>query len=302
MATFRLATFNCENLFARYQFKENFTGNPSQGWSINETTFDILDEPQKKVTGQAIREADADILCLQEVENLPTLERFASRYCAPQKYKHRLLIDSHDPRNIDVGVLSRFPILTIRTHRDLRTPNNKAFLYSRDCLEVTLGVDGKEFTVYVNHLKSMMGGRDETHARRKEQADHVAGIVKSRWGAKLEGNFAVVGDLNDYIDADTALDVLVKKPLVNIVDRLPKVDQWTHYWAGGGEYRQLDYILLPGPLDKAQGNPVPGVVRKGLPWRATNYTGPRFDDVGENEPKASDHCPLFVDLDTANLL
>ena len=37
-------------------------------------------------------------------------------------------------------------------------------------------------------------------------------------------------------------------------------------------------------------------MRKGLPFRATKYTGPRFPDVGEDNPKASDHCPLAMEL------
>ena len=299
MGTFKLCTFNCENLFARYRFRENFTGDPEQGWTINDSTFDIYDETEKQITAKAIRAVDPDIVCVQEVENLPTLERFASRYLAPCKYKYRLLIDAHDPRNIDVGVLSRFPITSVMTYRDLRTKNNKAYVYSRDCLQVTFEVtDGVEFTVYVNHFKSMMGGRAKTHDRRKQQADEVAHLLKKQWGSDMKGNFAVVGDFNDYLGDGTALNGLVKSPLVNIMERVSEHDRWTHYYARDEEYRQLDYILLPKDLDDAQGNPVPGVERRGMPFRAERVTEQRFEFVGESAPKASDHCPLYVEMDT----
>jgi len=303
MAKFTLGTFNCENLFARYQFRANFTGDPDQGWTINDSKFDIYDETEKQITAKAIRAVDADIICVQEVENLPTLERFASRYLGPCKYKHRLLIDAHDPRNIDVGVLSRFPVTSVMTYRDLRTKNNKSYVYSRDCLQVTFEVaDGVEFTVYVNHFKSMMGGRAKTHDRRKQQADEVAKLLKGHWGDEMRANFAVVGDFNDYLGQGTALSGLVRAPLVNIMDRVSDEERWTHYYAREEEYRQLDYILLPKALDDAQGHPVPAAERRGMPFRAERVTEDRFDFVGEDAPKASDHCPLYVELDTDGML
>ena len=76
----------------------------------------------------------------------------------------------------------------------------------------------------------------------------------------------------------------------------PEAERWTHFYARGREYRQLDYILLPKGLDRRAGRPVPDVMRKGLPLRADRYDGPRLAGVGDNEPKASDHAPLFVDL------
>jgi hypothetical protein len=38
-------------------------------------------------------------------------------------------------------------------------------------------------------------------------------------------------------------------------------------------------------------------MREGLPWRASKYTGSRLDDVGEDNPKASDHAPVYMDLE-----
>jgi hypothetical protein len=39
-------------------------------------------------------------------------------------------------------------------------------------------------------------------------------------------------------------------------------------------------------------------MRKGLPYRAERYTGERLPtNVGEDNPKASDHAPLAIDID-----
>lgn len=293
----KLATFNCENLFARYNFRSNFDPLGANGFTINDLAFEIYDETEKQITAQAIREVDADVIALQEVESLPVLDRFNSRYLAGARYRHRIVVDSHDPRGIDVAILSRHPIISVRTYRHERNATNTASLFSRDCLEAEIDVAGKRLVIYVNHFKSMMEGRAQTKARRVEQAERVAQIVNERWGAgNFAGNFAVLGDLNDYLDANTSLGALLNHAgLVNVVDRLPAAERWTHYYAGGNEYKQIDYLLLSSSLAAANAAP-PIIMRKGLPHRAERYAGPRFGNVGEDNPKASDHAPLAVDL------
>jgi endonuclease/exonuclease/phosphatase family metal-dependent hydrolase len=296
----RLATFNCENLFARYKFRNNFDPTESDGFTINNLAFEIYDETEKQITARAIREVNADIIALQEVENLPVLDRFNSRYLGGLRYVHRMLVDSHDPRGIDVALLSRFPIVAVRSYRHERNLSNTALLFSRDCLEVDLDVDGKRLVIYVNHFKSMMDGRAATRARRIQQAERVAAIIQERWQVQnFEGNYVVMGDLNDYPEGSTSLGALLDHPgLVNVVRRLPEGEQWTHYFAGANEYRQLDYIFLSSSL--ANLNPAaPGIMRMGLPYRAERYAGQRFDNVGEDNPKASDHAPVFMDLNLA---
>lgn len=295
----RIATFNCENLFARYKFKSNFDPNEADGFTINDLAFDIYDETEKQITAQAIKEVDADVIALEEVESLPVLDRFNSRYLGGMRYQHRMVIDSHDPRGIDVAILSRYPIVAVRSYRHERNTANTASLFSRDCLEAKLDVSGKSFTIYVNHFKSMIGGRDQTKPKRVEQANRVAQLINEQWGTSLDGNFVVLGDLNDYKDANTSLGALLThQGLVNVIERLPSNDRWTHYYAGGNEYRQLDYLLMSASL-AAHNQALPLVMRKGLPYRAVRYTGPRFANVGEDNPKASDHAPLAMDIDLA---
>lgn len=297
----RIATANVENLFARYRFRQNFNPEAEDGFSINNMAFDVFDAGERRITAKALKEVNADILCLQEVESLEVLDRFNSRYLGNKKYAYRLLIDSHDPRHIDVAVLSRFPIAYARTSRDLRNRANTTFLFSRDCLEVGFDIEGKQLTLYVNHFKSMMEGREETHERRLEQVEKVADIINTAWQAKdYDGNFAVLGDFNDYIDNETSLKALTGHPrLVNVVERLPKDERWTHFYKDGSKeedkYHQLDYILLSKKLAETNTNK-PGIERRGMPWRAERFTGERFDDVGWDSPKASDHCQLYMDI------
>jgi len=294
----RLATFNVENLFARYRFRGDRHPRGGEGFGRNDLAFDLYDDDLKRVTAKAIGDIDADVICLQEVENLEVLEGFNSRYLARLKYKHRLLIDSHDPRFIDVAVLSRHPFSHIGTHREARNAKNTAWLFSRDCLEVDVECGSKTLSLYVNHFKSMMEGRAKTRARRKAQADAVAKIVDAWWKAeRYHGNFVVLGDLNDYPGRGTALGSLLNhKALVNVVERLPAKARWTHHYAQGGRYQQLDYLLLSKALADANPHP-PEIMRKGMAYRASRYEGERFEEVGENHPKASDHAPVWMELE-----
>ena len=297
MPSLRLATFNAENLFARYRFKDELQPRADDGFTINDLAFKIHDEESKRITGKAIRKVNADVICLQEVESLPVLDRFNSYYLGGMKYAHRAVIDCFDPRAIDVAVLSRYPIVSLRSHRDERNKKKTAFLFSRDCLEIEIDVGGKTLTLYANHFKSMMGGREATHARRKEQAERVAAIVDARWKKSgYKGNFVVLGDLNDYPEGKTALSALLDhKGLSNVLTRLPEAERWTHYYAGGNSYSQLDYLLLSKGLAQANSG-APAVMRLGLPWRAQRVTDERLDGVGENEPKASDHAAFYMDI------
>jgi len=295
----RVATFNCENLFARYRFRASHAPRREDGFTRNNLAYAGFSSDEKRITGAAIRETDADIICLQEVENLDVLDRFVSQYLNRMGYEHRVVIDGNDPRFIDVAVLSRFPFVYLNTHRHERRASSNVSVFSRDCLEVDVNVRGRTLSLYVNHFKSMMGGRGATRARRMEQARRVSAIVRGHWRPlQYQGNFIVCGDLNDYPQDNTSLGSLLRnRQLVNVVNRLPVSERWTHFYAGGNEYRQLDYLLVSRALAEENAGREPVIVRNGMPRRAARYTGARLRGVGENRPKASDHCPLAIDLD-----
>jgi endonuclease/exonuclease/phosphatase family metal-dependent hydrolase len=319
MARLRLATFNCENLFARFKFNRNIDPQKAitDGWLANETKFTIYNEEEKELTAAAIRKAGADVIALQEVESLLSLKKFRNQYLRNMDYKYVFVVDGNDPRFIDVGILSRYPIEKIDTHIHERDEDLRSPMFSRDCLESDVVLpNSKRVRLFINHLKSMFdrsdpcNGRRKTRTKRLHQARRVREIVKSEYRSLDDdsGLFAILGDFNDYLETDaqgeTAIADLVRwNKVVNVVNRLDEEERWTHYFKGnttcsiGKSYRQLDYILLSKPLAERNASADVKIIRDGLPLGATRYTGHRFDNIGTDKPKASDHCPIVVHLE-----
>lgn len=60
------ATFNCENLFRRFEFKRNSSSSASQpSFTLEDTRFSINNDEEKSLTAAAILAVDADVLALQ---------------------------------------------------------------------------------------------------------------------------------------------------------------------------------------------------------------------------------------------
>ena len=203
----RLATFNAENLFARFRFASRVDPRRAEheGFTIDDLAFGIHDAGQKHLTAGVIEATGADVVALQEVEGLDALKRFRDRYLGgAARYPYVMCIDGNDPRFIDVALLSRYPIVHARSWQHLAGPTGLVF--SRDCLETVVDVPGAgPLTLFVNHFKSMRSPRDPEHGRvdtaatRWEQAEAVRTIVTDHFGDRIDTEwFAVLGDLNDY--------------------------------------------------------------------------------------------------------
>ena len=201
--SFRLATFNVENLLSRFDF---------DGWK-NElqrdrllSLFQIKDQIQfqametarmiataddvRQQTALAIADTEADILCCQEVEGEDALNAFEAGYLYRMigfGYPFKHMSAGNDTRGINVGAMFRsqtadgeaielvkvtsnavltYADLDLYTD-DLRRRDLKPTdrIFKRDCLELHLTIGGKPLALFVVHLKSMGGGRDGMNGR-----------------------------------------------------------------------------------------------------------------------------------------
>jgi len=336
MSKIRLGTFNCENLFLRYKFNgplvrhkkgesgEDYqkrkqaarrkalvefdqTGGPLDWLNRELEDFSSTSHTQRRATAAVIAENDPDIIALVEVESMEALRKFnTKKFFGGKTFGYQILIDGTDPRGIDVALLSKFPIVHVRSYIDdwYKTNGKEVRTFSRDCLVARVEIDGKPLTLFINHLKSQY---QDDPARRTKQATRVAEIVKDTFGKDIStAYFAVVGDFNQTPD-DKSLEPLLKADWNTDVLALANVEQserWTHVFEKNKKVQgvsQLDYILLSKALaSKLAGPPV--IERRGLArYDGLNKYYPDSEErilpsVNGPGTEASDHCPVFVDL------
>jgi endonuclease/exonuclease/phosphatase family metal-dependent hydrolase len=252
-------------------------------------------DQQREVTGRVIKELKADVLCAIEVEDRLSLERFDTDVLN-NRYKQAMLIDGNDPRGIDVGLYSNFPITNIRTHIYDRSGSSKIF--SRDCPEYEVALPGgKSLTVLPNHLKSKGYGEPAaSNAKRKRQAERIAELLQDY---DLSTDYVVVaGDLNDTPGSAPLAPLLGVPGLSDVLELQfgnTPADRWTYWFRGSGN--QIDYLLISDAL-KAKFRSA-GLERRGI-YNVDNHTGGAivpFAGVTSSSTAASDHAAVFADFD-----
>jgi endonuclease/exonuclease/phosphatase family metal-dependent hydrolase len=214
------------------------------GWlDLKRETFD---EGAIRNTARVIADVDPDILLLVEVEDRITLQRFYDQAVWPllkakgsTRHQIFMLVDGNDPRGIDIGLISRYPLVGMRSNVHRRTTAGSA-TFPRDCIEFYVDVGKRNFLgVLGNHFTSRAS--DRNGKRRREQAAEVAAIVDDL--KKRTPWIVVAGDLNDH-PASGNLDALVKNPEFTDVMAMPLYAgrPGTYKTAAAGD--KLDYLFV----------------------------------------------------------
>lgn len=239
--TLTIATFNVHNFFDSVddQYHQDDVPAPT--------------EVKNKITdlGKALRAIEADIVALQEVENIDLLERLNTEELSSLGYSEVRMIEGNDIRGIDVALLSRLAVTDVRTHKNETFKgvdgDTRTYGFSRDCLEVTLEpLPGRSLTLLVNHLRAT-DDPVEGVPRRQAQAQRVREIADDIFKQRPDGLLAVIGDLNDT-PASRTLQLLTQgdPPLFDLLTLVPIDQRYTTSWSSP---KQVDYIL-PSPALK----------------------------------------------------
>ncbi len=178
---FTVATYNVENLFdltkQKTEYKE-YVPNTKSNW--NSKTFNIKLNNVVKV----IKDIDADIIALQEVENKNILNLLFKKL---PSYKYHSF--SKYPRSaVGVGFLSK---IKIKENKQIDVKfRNKLF---RPILESTFELDNIEFKIFNNHWPSKRVAESYRVKYAKVLQDRLSKLPK-------DYDYILVGDFNSNYD------------------------------------------------------------------------------------------------------
>lgn len=247
-------------------------------------------------TAWVIKQLQADILCVVEVESRPVLSAFNSQR-VKSGFKYNMVIDGNDDRGIDVGILSKYEIFGMWSN--IFEKSGKSEVFSRDCAEYEIILkNGQSLYILCNHFKSRGYGKAaKSDARRRKQAEHVARILKTEYD--LDNDLVVVaGDLNDSPDRppktlQPLLGMVKLKDVLELQFGNSTNDRWTYYY---NKKEQIDYLLVSKPLAAAFQSA--GVERRGI-YNLSGITGgaeKSYHKVTHWSNAASDHGAVYADF------
>lgn len=277
---FMIAGMNIERLFDETDERDSF--DPA-------LPAESIDVKFRKVSN-AVRNylRMPDVLGLVEVENLPILERLAAKINAdavaaglPDPGYKAHLIEGNDPGGIDNAFLvkgSTVKVIEVKQFGkgDLyRNPVEKKDMVLNDRPPLMLRASVRnpktggdfEFTVIVNHMKSLRGYNDEKEApavrlKKQLQAEILAKLVDARQKANPNEAIALIGDFNHFEFNDGITDILntvkgtpapkgsvmfpsddfVATDLINIIDRIEPAQRYTYTFDGNAQV--LDHFVV----------------------------------------------------------
>ncbi|HSV66532.1 MAG TPA: endonuclease/exonuclease/phosphatase family protein [Mycobacteriales bacterium] len=325
----RIASFNLNNLFSRYDFTAEVDRLPASGPNGGPAPVEIVTtldpaapdrarfrtfkgrlvkgkpEAERRRIAERIAGMNADVLAVQEVEDITTLSAFAAGELKELGYRHVVLVEGNDPRLIDVGLLSRLPVGGVTSWRHaVHHPADADPVFSRDLLQVEILSEDRSsrlVTLFVTHLKSKFCDFREdpvecardNDMRRQHQAEVAARIIAGQ--TRPRDRYLLCGDMNDAPGAAT-LAPLTTDTTLNLVDGLaaavpdrpapldspaPPDRPWSDRFKMSGkpaDYELLDQIWL-------------------APTLAGRLTGAGIGRRAHLTGDGSDHDPVWVDLD-----
>lgn len=219
---FTIATFNLQRFFDT----TNDAG--VDDVALTQAAFDMRLNKASLAVRNLLR--TPDVIGVEEVENLTTLQAIASKIntdagAANPNYQ-AYLVEGNDIGGIDVGFLvkaSRVTVVEVTQAGKTATftdPNNNqpATLNDRPPLVLRATISQPGFTpfpltVIVNHLRSFSGIADATNgprvrAKRRAQAEFLAALIQTRQTANPNERIITVGDYNAYPFNDAYVDTI----------------------------------------------------------------------------------------------
>ncbi len=229
-----------------------------------------------------------DLVIFQEVENKNALNKLMTKGLKNMGFQYLELIEGDDSRGIDVGLISKYPVISSRHHSIFV---NGQRLDTRGILEVTLAVEGNEVVVFCNHWPS----QGNPTLERIESAKLLSQIAAS----KKADLILAIGDFNTILSdfpypfnyLDGFIDSEKKAREVNF-----DLNPGTHFY--NGEWSSLDKIFIHKNSALKADYYSYKILTPSFMMKKDNHTGEmvpmRFNhETGEG---FSDHLPIRIEF------
>ena len=238
---FKVATYNVENLFdAKKEGNEyqEYTPGPKHGWD------EAMMEKKIANLARVIKDINADVIALAEVENKEVLEKL--NVALGQKAYPHLFYPSKKPRvSIETALLSRFPIEKSTSIVMKDQP--------RGIHKVSLKIEQKSLDIYINHWPA--------HKEKEEERLVYATTLHNALLHEKSKEFIVLGDFNSPLNVEkddwglAFVNVLKTgsdtASLYNLWYELPQEKRYSHTY--GKKRSALDHIVIAKTLSDGKG-------------------------------------------------
>lgn len=309
----RIATFNVQNM----RLRQDASGPWLEGARDRDAGLLAdrqLDAIDRKLTAEIVARIDADILCLQEVFDMATLDHFHDAFLMRtglRPYPHRICEPGNDGYGLNVAVMARIPPDHAASHAQataadlgLNDPDNVLRggpVFRRDCLEVRFGA----LTLFLCHLKAPYPDWSRAAKIRGLEAQAIRKVIEASLDHPAEQLWMILGDFNTPVGTDAGKDDALR-PLLDafgfdLMARMPEGEAWTYVMPGSGEHLRPDGMLASPALADLANHVVPGIERRGMESTAAQGAAYPLSEVGSPRPHASDHAAIWIDLPDAVL-
>ena len=175
---FSVATYNVENLF-----DHNFDGTEYKDFRPNSRYWNQKAYNTKlQNTIDVLKDLDAEIIALQEIENENILKQLAEKLNYPY-----YTFDKQRRSAIGLGILSKFPIQNTKIHT---IPSRQIY---RNIIQCDFSIENSSFTIFVNHWNS----KRKPESYRIKTAYKLSQILQD---FQKFNDYIIVGDLNENYD------------------------------------------------------------------------------------------------------
>ncbi|RUM62719.1 MAG: endonuclease [Sulfurimonas sp.] len=182
----KIATYNVENLFDLqtngHEYKEYIPNSYSQ-WNKKNYTIKL-----RNIT-KVIKEIDADIITLQEIESEQALKDLRFTLKRAGLYYQHYKIANHKHTTIKVAILSKIPFVYTN---EIAVQASSRY---RNILEAKFKINNRELFILVNHWKSKAGPESMRIVSAKK-------VLKRTEELGLDKNIVVLGDFNSHYEED----------------------------------------------------------------------------------------------------